>query len=415
MASCAAAALIASTVYGGLAWRNRWWPFPAQQPVAVAQATTTASGSPSSSATQGGASTPSSAASGASASDAMNLSDDDQLDGMPDVSGDFSGAGSASMQYAAQSWIYGFTSKRPNARIAYNPTGTGAGLASFSTGALTWATTDRAPSGEQMDGARSVCSAGEPIAVPVSVDPILIPYRLDALNGEPLNLSVKTLAGILSGTITTWNDAAIAADNPHVNLPSTPITVVARADKSSSTLLLSQYLAKATPDAWPYQPSESWPAATAHQLKGASGVVSAVDQQDGAIGYVQRSSAQGSSMSTVRLMQGSTAVPYSPQAASRMADISFDAANKGNGGSADPSSAFDVAFGVTDAAAYPLITIDYMVGCSAYQDSSTGEFMKQWLLYVTSDAGQKAAAGVGLAPLSSKVRNAYAATIDGIR
>lgn len=397
-----AVALVATLVYGGLAWHNRWWPFPAVQ-------TSSAQGAQGSSAPSGGAST-----GGTPASGSMNLSDDDGLDGLPDVSGSFTGAGSAGMEYAIRAWTPGFTKKRPNVSLNYNPTGTGAGLISFSTRAVSWAAVDRPMSDAEVASIRTACSAGDPMIVPVAVDPILIPYRLDALHGEPLSLSAKTLAGILSGSIATWNDPAIAADNPQADLPATPITVVARSDKSSSTLQLSQYLAGTAPDAWQYQPSQSWPTADAHQVRGTSGVLTAVSQQDGTIGYVQQSSLHGTSpLPTVRLISGGAAVAYSPAAASRMADISFD---RSNGGTTDASRTFDVAFDAADDGSYPLITVDYVVGCSAYADSSDGAFMNQWLRYVTSDAGQKAAAtATGLAPLSSRIRDSYTATIDAIK
>ena len=53
----------------------------------------------------------------------------------------------------------------------------------------------------------------------------------------------------LPGKITTWNNSAIAADNPGVTLPSTAITVAVRSDSSGTTQNFTQFLVDATGDA----------------------------------------------------------------------------------------------------------------------------------------------------------------------
>ena len=56
-----------------------------------------------------------------------------------------------------------------------------------------------------------------------------------------------TLAKIFAGKITKWNDAAIAADNPGVDLPDTDITVAHRSDGSGTTSNFTKYLDGAAP------------------------------------------------------------------------------------------------------------------------------------------------------------------------
>ncbi|RFT37273.1 phosphate ABC transporter substrate-binding protein PstS, partial [Bifidobacteriaceae bacterium NR015] len=51
------------------------------------------------------------------------------------ISGNFQGSGASSQQVAMEAWIAGFQSKNPGAKIAYNPTGSGAGVTTFMTGA----------------------------------------------------------------------------------------------------------------------------------------------------------------------------------------------------------------------------------------------------------------------------------------
>src|SRR3712207_7622762 len=59
-------------------------------------------------------------------------------------------------------------------------------------------------------------------------------FRSNLEGVDSLNLTPTTIANIFSGAITTWNDPAIAADNPDATLPATAITPVHRGDDSRS-------------------------------------------------------------------------------------------------------------------------------------------------------------------------------------
>ena len=56
------------------------------------------------------------------------------------------------------------------------------------------------------------------------------------------------IAGLFLGKITKWNDAAIAAQNPGVNLPDTDVSVVHRSDGSGTTSIFTTYLTAVSPD-----------------------------------------------------------------------------------------------------------------------------------------------------------------------
>ena len=68
--------------------------------------------------------------------------------------------------------------------------------------------------------------AGPAIQVPTVATTVNIPFRLP--NISVLKLSEESLCGIFTGTITKWNAASIAADNPGVALPNQTIRVVVR-------------------------------------------------------------------------------------------------------------------------------------------------------------------------------------------
>jgi phosphate transport system substrate-binding protein len=61
---------------------------------------------------------------------------------------------------------------------------------------------------------------------------------------QQLKFSRRALAGIYLGTITRWNDPAIAESNPEIELPESSIAVIHSADGRGSTYVWSDYLSK---------------------------------------------------------------------------------------------------------------------------------------------------------------------------
>jgi phosphate transport system substrate-binding protein len=106
--------------------------------------------------------------------------------------------------------------------------------------------------------------------------------------GSDLRFTGPLLADIFLGTITKWNDPAIARTNPGVRLPASDITVVHRSDGSGTTYVWVDYLAKVSPD-WRQQvgvaTAVNWPVGLGG--KGNEGVAGLVKQSPGSIGYVE--------------------------------------------------------------------------------------------------------------------------------
>ena len=77
------------------------------------------------------------------------------------------------------------------------------------------------------------------------------------------------IADIYLGKITKWNDPAIAALNPGVNLPDHEIIVVHRSDGSGDTYIFVDYLCKVSKD-WNDKvgkgTSVNWPSASAQRV-----------------------------------------------------------------------------------------------------------------------------------------------------
>ena len=203
------------------------------------------------------------------------------------ISGNFQGAGASSQQSAVEAWIAGFQGANPDAKIAYNPSGSGAGVQTFLTGATAWAGSDKALADDEVEQSKSVCADGTAFDVPVYVSPIAVIFNLKGVSdaGKHINMDADTIAKIFDGKITKWNDPAIADQNKDLTLPDTAITVVHRSDKSGTTQNFVSYFKDQAPDSWTYDLSENWPNEVGQGAKGTSGVVSTVKQADGTIGY----------------------------------------------------------------------------------------------------------------------------------
>src|SRR5262249_54059828 len=89
--------------------------------------------------------------------------------------------------------------------------------------------------------------------IALAVSALYVNYNLPGIT-EHLKLDGKVLAAMYKGVIRTWNDPQVAALNPGVNLPATPVVPLHRTDGSGDTFLFTEYLAKQDPDGWGKSP-----------------------------------------------------------------------------------------------------------------------------------------------------------------
>ncbi|MDD6373953.1 MAG: phosphate ABC transporter substrate-binding protein PstS [Bifidobacteriaceae bacterium] len=331
------------------------------------------------------------------------------------VEGTFQGAGASSQSSAVEAWIDGFTSDQPGATINYDATGSGAGVKSFLSGNVVWAGSDAALSNDEVEQSKSRCANGTTaFDVPVYISPIAIVYNLSdaGLNGadKHLQLSADTIAKIFDGKITKWNDDAIKAENPDVDLPDLAITPVYRSDKSGTTKNFQNYLSQAAPDSWTYDPGENWPGKAGQGAAKTSGVISAVSQAQGTIGYADASQAGG--LGTVAVKVGDSYVPYSADAAAKV----VDASPMDDSATGDNRVVIKIDHATTTDGAYPVVLVSYAVACPAYDDTNDATFVRQWLTYIVSADGQQAAAdAAGSAPMSDTLREKVMTSINAIQ
>src|ERR1700730_9302795 len=127
-----------------------------------------------------------------------------------------------------------------------------------------------------------------------------------------LKLDGHVLAGMYLGTITKWNDAAIVALNPGLNLPDKAIATVHRSDGSGTNFIFTHYLSSVDADfkAQIGRPtSVEFPGGLGG--KGNEGVAALTARTDGAIGYVEYAYALQNKM-TFTLLRNQSGAFVSP-------------------------------------------------------------------------------------------------------
>ncbi|WP_436527482.1 substrate-binding domain-containing protein [Actinoplanes sp. HUAS TT8] len=150
------------------------------------------------------------------------------------------GAGDTGSANAVDWW----SAQRPGGMVInYDGVGSTAGLNHFANGLVDFAVTDLP---------YDTPPASAFTYAPLVGDAVDFAYRLtaDGRRVTDLRLSEPVLAGIFTGTITRWNDPAIAADNPGVTLPGTAVRPVVRADANGTTLAFTSWLATRRPAQW---------------------------------------------------------------------------------------------------------------------------------------------------------------------
>lgn len=123
---------------------------------------------------------------------------------------------------------------------------------------------------------------------PAVIGAVVVAVNVEGIKANELKLTGPLVADIYLGRITRWNDAAIAALNPELNLPDEAIVPLHRNDASGTTFVFTSYLSQISAD-W----KRSVGAGTLVNWKGGAGattnggVAAAIKSTRGAIGYVQ--------------------------------------------------------------------------------------------------------------------------------
>ena len=206
--------------------------------------------------------------------------------------------------------------------VNYGAGGSGKGRTDLASGVTNYAASD-----SPIPAAQASTFKGTVLYFPDVIAPVTVSYNLSGLS-KPLQLSAPVIADIFQAKITTWNNSAIAADNPGVTLPSTPITIAVRSDSSGTTQNFTQFLVDATGDGWTLGTSSTikWPS-TARAGNGNGGVASIIKSTPGAVGYVDYSDAKASGLTfaSIKNSAGNYVAPSVAGASAAASQVTVEA------------------------------------------------------------------------------------------
>jgi phosphate transport system substrate-binding protein len=307
-------------------------------------------------------------------------------------------------------WFLEYYKRHPEVRVNYQAIGSGAGIRQFEEGLPMFAATDAHPmiTDKVMD--RGV------YLLPMTAGSIAVCYNLPG-GPKEVKLSREVYPRIFLGTITSWNDPAIASDNPGVTLPRTPITVVRRADSSGTTFAFTNHL-NAIHEDWKKAnggpgagKSIEWPTGLAG--RGNAGVASIIQLTPGAIGYTEFSYAVLANLSIASL-QNKAGKYVQPGPESNLAALSGDNL-KAFFDHNKTEDSYDIEITNPEGmAAYPIVTYTWMIVSQKYANERTGSALKQVLDYCLTD-GQKFSHELHYIPLPDELAERVRATVRKIK
>jgi phosphate transport system substrate-binding protein len=336
----------------------------------------------------------SSAAGGSSSSPAAGSSSSSAA-----LSGTLNGSGSTFQTIFQQTAIASFKTVQSGMTVNYGSGGSGKGRTDLASGVVNYAGSD-----SPIPAAETANFKGKTVLYfPVAIGPITLSYNLSSLS-KPLQLSAPVIADIFDGKVTKWNNAAIAADNPGVTLPSTPIIIAVRSDSSGTTQNFTLFLKDATPSTWTLGSSSiiKWPA-TAHAGAGNSGVAQTIKSTPGAIGYVDYATAKASSLTfaSIKNKDGDYVAPSTTSAsaaagqATVAADLTFHAV------------------WAPGATSYPITYQSWDLVYQTQPNANDAAMLKAYIGYLLG-AGQQLLPNLGYAPLPANIDQMATAQLSKI-
>ncbi len=171
--------------------------------------------------------------------------------------------------------------KLTGVKINYQSVGSGAGIRQIDAKTVDFGASDMPLKDDEL-------KAKGLMQFPTVIGGVVPVINVKGIAPGQLKLSGQVLGDIYLGKITKWNDAAIKALNPSVNLPDAAIAPVRRADGSGTSFIFTNYLSKVNAE-WKSKVGEgtavNWP--TGAGGKGNEGVAAFVNRLPNSIGYLE--------------------------------------------------------------------------------------------------------------------------------
>jgi phosphate transport system substrate-binding protein len=299
------------------------------------------------------------------------------------------GAGATFPDPIYEQWFQQFRSVEPGAKINYQAIGSGGGVEQF-----THKTVDFGASDAPLQTDETAALPSQAVEIPTVLGGVVIAYNVSGLKSG-LKLDGKTAADIFLGKITKWNDPAIAAQNPGVNLPNAPISVVHRSDESGTTFVFTSWLSSGSPE-WEKKvgadKAVQWPTGTGGD--GNDGVAAGITQTQGAIGYLSYDFAVTSKLgiATIKRDDGTYVAP------------SIDSISAAGGILKFPITPQTNILNSPATGAYPIASTTYLLIYRDQANQDKGQTLVD-LVYWGLTQGQQVATQLNYAPLPSSIQS----------
>ena len=310
------------------------------------------------------------------------------------------GAGATFPYPMYSKWFSEYHKAHPDIEINYQSIGSGGGIRQVLAGTVDFGASDGPMTDEQLSQYKN----GKLFHIPTVMGAVVPAYNVPGVTAE-LKFSPDALAGIFLGKITTWNDPAIAKENPGVNLPSDPIIVLHRSDGSGTTYIFTDYLSKVSSD-WASgvgkNTSVKWPVGLGG--KGNEGVAGMIRQMKGGIGYIELIYAvqNGIQYGVVRNASGN-------YIKASLASVTAAAASV-------PKMPADFRVSITNAPgkdAYPISSFTWLLIPAQSKDAAKGKILNGFLNWMLDD-GEKMTADLTYAPLPDSVISKVRETVKQV-
>jgi phosphate transport system substrate-binding protein len=303
------------------------------------------------------------------------------------LSGTLNASGSTFQLTFQQAAIQAFKSIQPNMTVNYGGGGSGKGRTDLASDTVSFAGSDSPiPADEKANFKGKTV-----LYFPVVIGPITVSYDLPGVTS--LKLSAPVIAAIFQAKITKWNDPAIRAINPGVNLPSTAIAIARRSDSSGTTQNFSQFLVDAKGDGWKLGTSSTinWPVSS-RGGDGNGGVAQIVKSTPGAIGYVDYADAKAS---------GLTFASVKNQAGSYVAPTLQSASAAASQATVGPDLTFS-AIWAPGGTSYPITYQSWALAYSSQPNQNTAKMLRAYFGYLLG-AGQQLLPSLNYAKLPANI------------
>jgi phosphate transport system substrate-binding protein len=289
------------------------------------------------------------------------------------------------------------SSNAPIVTIETGSTGSGTGITDAATGTVNIGASDAYLSSSDLQTYPTMLN----IALAISAQQVN--YNIPGFTGT-LKLNGTVLAGMYSGSITNWDDPAIAALNPGVTLPNLAVVPLHRSDSSGDTFLFTSYLNAQDPSKWSASnvgTTVTWPSVSGALAEtGNGGMVSGCAATKGCVAYIgisylSKTTAAGLGQAEIENGAGQYEAPNPTTIAAEAAALT----------SKTPANETLSMIDANASGGYPIVNYEYAIVNTHQTSGVTAEDIRAFLYWCvhTGQSGTSYLDAVDFQPLPSSV------------